>query len=151
MFPQEAKIHHNMGINLKRAGKLADALACYKSAMDLEPDNSVFLYNTGLLYNIQSSHEDAIAVLEKSIETNRENVYAYLALGDAHEKNQSPVQALAVYRQLCDLGVNVHGLTEKIQFLEKKIQEQQGAAEKRAEQERKQQQDQMAKEQDEEL
>jgi tetratricopeptide (TPR) repeat protein len=128
MRPNEAKIHHNMGINLKRAGKLQDALACYKHAMELEPDNSVFLYNTGLLYNIQSSHDDAIAVLEKSIANNRENVYAYLALGDAYEKNQNPKKAKSVYRELASLGVNVHGLAEKLQFLDKKIQEEEAAA-----------------------
>jgi tetratricopeptide (TPR) repeat protein len=132
MRPSEAKIHHNMGINLKRAGKLQDALACYKNAMDLEPDNSVFLYNTGLLYNIQSSHDDAIDVLEKSIKKNSENVYAYLALGDAYEKNQNPKKALAVYKELASLGVNVHGLTEKLQFLEKKLQEDQDAVKKAA-------------------
>ena len=52
--PKEAKLHHLMAINMKRAGNLQDALKCYKNAMDLEPDNSVFLYNTGLLLNIQS-------------------------------------------------------------------------------------------------
>lgn len=51
--PNEARIHHNIGINMKRAGKLEDALSYYKSAMDLEPDNSVFLYNTGVLHNIR--------------------------------------------------------------------------------------------------
>ena len=40
--PNEAKIHHNLGINMKRAGKLEQALGYYKNAMDLEPENSVF-------------------------------------------------------------------------------------------------------------
>jgi len=40
--PNEAKIYHNLGINMKRAGKLDQALRYYKDAMDLEPDNSVF-------------------------------------------------------------------------------------------------------------
>ena len=48
----EPKIFHNMGINMKRSGKLNDALKCYQSAIDLEPDNSIYLYNTGVLYNI---------------------------------------------------------------------------------------------------
>jgi len=55
--------------------------------MDLEPENSVFLYNTGVLYNMNKQYPDAIDVLEKSIENNKENVYAYLALGDALERN----------------------------------------------------------------
>jgi Flp pilus assembly protein TadD len=55
--PNEAKIHHNLGINMKRAGKLDLALGYYKTAMDLEPDNSVYLYNTGVLFNIKSDYD----------------------------------------------------------------------------------------------
>lgn len=75
-----------MGINLKRQGKLEEALKYYKNAMDLQPDNSIFQYNTGVLYNLVCDYSQAVATLERSIENNRENVYAYLALGDALEK-----------------------------------------------------------------
>jgi Flp pilus assembly protein TadD len=44
-----------MGINMKRAGKLEEALNYYKKAIDLEPENSIVLYNTGILYNIKVS------------------------------------------------------------------------------------------------
>jgi len=54
--------------------------------MDLEPDNSVICYNTGVLFNITSNYKEAVDMLEKSIRNNRENVYAYLALGDALER-----------------------------------------------------------------
>ena len=86
--PGEARIYHNLGINMKRAGMLDNALDYYKRAMDLEPDNSVFLYNTSVLYNIKNDHDQAIDVLEKSIQNNKENVYAYLALGDAFEREK---------------------------------------------------------------
>ena len=71
---------------MKRAGKLDQALIHYRTALDLEPDNSVFQYNTGVLFNIKSDYSQAIQMLEKSIENNKENVYAYLALGDAFER-----------------------------------------------------------------
>lgn len=77
----------------------------YKIAMDLEPDNSVFLYNTGVLHNIRSDYNSSIEMLENSIENNRENIYAYLALGDALEKNKDYQKALYVYRDLTSLGV----------------------------------------------
>ena len=75
--------------------------------MDLEPENSVFQYNTGVLYNIKNQYGDAIDVLEQSIENNKENVYAYLALGDALEKNKENKKAMYVYRELASLGINV--------------------------------------------
>ena len=59
-----------MGINIKRAGRLEEALNYYKKAIDLDPDNSVILYNTGILYNIRSEYPEAIAQLEESISKN---------------------------------------------------------------------------------
>lgn len=61
-------------------------MSYYKSAMDLEPDNTVYMYNAGVLYNIQQDYPQSIKMLEKAIECSHENVYAYLALGDAYEK-----------------------------------------------------------------
>ena len=71
---------------MKRAGRLDEALQYYKKAMDLDPDNSLVYYNTGILYNIKSDYSNAVEALNKSIKMNRENVYAYLALGDALER-----------------------------------------------------------------
>lgn len=119
--PKEARIHHNMGINMKRAGKLEDALSYYKNAMNLEPDNSVFQYNTGVLYNLKSDYNESIKLLEQSIENNKENVYAYLALGDAFEKNKELTKAISTYRELMSLNINVQGLQEKIAFLDNQI------------------------------
>lgn len=116
--PKEAKIFHNLGINMKRAGKLEEALAYYKNAMDLEPDNSIFQYNTGVLFNIKSDYNLAVEMLERSLENNRENVYAYLALGDALERQKEIKKAIYVYRDLMSLGITVHGLKEKLSYLE---------------------------------
>jgi len=54
--------------------------------LEIEPTNSVFLYNTGVLANSQGNLDEAVIMLEKSIEMNNENVYSYLALGDVFEK-----------------------------------------------------------------
>ena len=57
MHPNDGRIHHNLGINLKRAGKLEDALNYYKRAIELQPDNPIVLYNTGVLYNIKNDYK----------------------------------------------------------------------------------------------
>ena len=49
---------------------------------------------------------------------NKENVYAYLALGDAFEREKETKKAVYVYRDLLSLGINVHGLREKLETLE---------------------------------
>lgn len=71
---------------MKRQGRLDEALNYYKKAIELDPTNSVILYNQGILYNVRSEYEEATKALEQSIVKNPENVYAYLALGDAYER-----------------------------------------------------------------
>ena len=58
--PNDFRIYQNMGINMKRQGLLDQALFYYKKAIDLEPHNSVILYNIGILFSIRSEYEDAI-------------------------------------------------------------------------------------------
>lgn len=91
--------------------------------MELAPDNSTFQYNTGVLYHIRSDYKLAIETLEKSIDNNRENVYAYLALGDALERQKELKRAIYVYRDLMSLGITVHGLKEKLTYLENQHEE----------------------------
>jgi tetratricopeptide (TPR) repeat protein len=110
-----------MGINLKRAGNLDDALSYYQKAIDLEPANSVILYNMGILHNVRSDYGAAIESLEDSIDKNKDNVYAYLALGDALERQKELERAHKVFADLSGLGVKVHGLKEKITYLESTI------------------------------
>ena len=74
---------------MKRAGRLDEALNFYKKAIELDPANSVILYNTGVLYNIKSEFSESISRLEQSITKNKDNVYAYLALGDAYERSNN--------------------------------------------------------------
>jgi len=84
--PREPRILQNMGINMKRAGKFAEALSFYSTAIELDPANPIVHYNTAILHSIRSEYPAAIIHLEKSIEHGRDNVYAFLALGDALER-----------------------------------------------------------------
>lgn len=102
-----------------------EALDYYKKAIELDPANSVILYNTGILFNIRSEYEEAVKSLELSINKNPENVYAYLALGDAYERQNEIQKALQVFKDLRGLGIKVHGLKEKIQYLEQLLQQNQ--------------------------
>lgn len=45
-------------------------------------------------------------------------MYAYLALGDALERQKEIKKAVYVYRDLMSLGITVHGLKEKLTYLE---------------------------------
>lgn len=116
--PREPRILQNMGINMKRAGKFTDALNYYNSAIDLDPVNPIVHYNTGILHSIRSEYPEAVSHLEKSIKNSKDNVYAYLALGDALERQKEHKRGLGVYKELLGQGTKVHGLKERIQYLE---------------------------------
>ena len=45
-------------------------------------------------------------------------MYAYLALGDALERQKEIKKAIYVYRDLMSLEITVHGLKEKLSYLE---------------------------------
>ena len=53
----------------------------------------MIFYNTGILFNIRSEYDEAVKSLELSINKNAENVYAYLAHGDAYERQSELVKA----------------------------------------------------------
>jgi Flp pilus assembly protein TadD len=39
----------------------------YRRAIELDPSNSVILYNIGILFNIRSEYDEAVKTLEMSI------------------------------------------------------------------------------------
>ena len=49
-------------------------------------------------------------MLEKSIDLNKDNVFAYLALGDALERSDQIQKAINVFKELQSRDVTVHGL-----------------------------------------
>ena len=59
---------------MKRQGRLDEALDFYNRAIELDPANSVILYNTGVLLNICSEFEQAVSTLQASIRNNPNNV-----------------------------------------------------------------------------
>jgi len=99
---------------MKRAGKFNEALNYYNCAIDLDPVNPIVHYNTGILHSIRSEYPEAIGHLEKSINNSQDNVYAYLALGDALERQKEHKKALTVYKELLSLNTKVHGLKERL-------------------------------------
>ena len=76
----------------------------YKTAITLDPENSLVFYNAGILYNILSDYQSGADALSTSIKINKHNTYAYLALGDALERSKDLNRAVAVYKELSESG-----------------------------------------------
>ena len=61
-------------------------------------------YNAGILYNILSDYQSGADALATSIKINKQNTYAYLALGDALERSKDLQRAVMVYKELNESG-----------------------------------------------
>jgi pentatricopeptide repeat protein len=56
---------------------------------------------------LKSEYNNSITLLEKSIDNNKDNIYAYIALGDIFERQKDIKKAIYVYRDLMSLGFKV--------------------------------------------
>lgn len=73
----------DVAADLTEKGEYAAAIAAWKKAMELDPDDSKARYNFGLSLDHQGQLEEAIAQYRKSVDINPQNAAAYTNLGIA--------------------------------------------------------------------
>ena len=59
--------HYNLGTLLANSSQTPDALAEYQKAIDLAPENTLFLEHLGVLQVMNNQPEQGIALLQKAI------------------------------------------------------------------------------------
>ena len=80
---REASYHNNLGIILREAGRLEEALTSYRSAIELRPDYAEAYCNLGIALKELGRAEEAVPPLEKAIELAPDFGGAYSSLGNA--------------------------------------------------------------------
>ena len=80
--PTLAGPYYNMGIILKRNGRIEEAIDSYKKAISLKPDYVQVYNNLGVLYKDNEKYEDAIEMFTKAkeLQPDHQNSYYNLAL-----------------------------------------------------------------------
>ena len=80
--PSLAGPYYNMGIILKRLGRIEEAVECYKKAILLKPDYVQAYNNLGIVYKDRKQYESAIEMFTKAteIQPDHQNSYYNLAL-----------------------------------------------------------------------
>jgi Tfp pilus assembly protein PilF len=98
--PKYAQAHYILGIALASKGKLDEAIACFRKAIDLEPTNRALHDNLGKALSENGQVDEAIVCFRKVIDLDPKNAKAHYNLGHAlcHGKGQLH-EALACYRQ----------------------------------------------------
>ena len=79
--PSLAGPYYNMGIILKRNGRVEEAIDNYKKAISLKPDYVQAYNNLGVLYKDNKKYENAIKMFTKAreIQPDHQNSYYNLA------------------------------------------------------------------------
>lgn len=84
--PEEAAYRNNLGVILREAGQLEEAVSAYREAIELQPDYTEAHGNLGVALKDLGRAEEALAPLERAIELSPDFAGAHSNLGNAlHE------------------------------------------------------------------
>ena len=95
--PQDARPHLELGAHHDKAGRTADAEACYRRAVQLDPRNAAALSSLGLLLARTERRDEAERRLRAAVAADPDLPHLHLALGDFLALDRPPAAA-EVYR-----------------------------------------------------
>ena len=102
--PTLAGPYYNMGIILKRNGRVEEAIDSYKKAISLKPDYVQAYNNLGAIYKASEKYENAIQMFTKAkqIQPDHQNSYYNLAL--IKKEQGLGEEAIVLFLKLLDLN-----------------------------------------------
>jgi tetratricopeptide (TPR) repeat protein len=96
--------YHDLGNSLQESGRLDEAVAAYKKAIELNPNFSWSYHSLGDVLLKLEKWEEAVAAYKKAVELNPDFSWSYHNLGDALLKLRQWEEAAAAYR--CEIALN---------------------------------------------
>src|SRR5207249_3782361 len=100
-----AEAHSNLGNAFKDQGKLDDAVACCRRALELRPDYAEARYNLGIAFGDQGKLDDAVACYRRALQLKPELVRAHssLLMTLTFSAQSTPATLLAEHRRWAEL------------------------------------------------
>jgi len=105
-----------------KEGDLAEALALFKNAADVNPKDARHFYNIGYVYFQQDNFKETEPALKKAISVNPEHAPSYMLLGWLYEKQGFLNKASQQYKKILRLPENVASestRSDALRFLKK--------------------------------
>jgi Flp pilus assembly protein TadD len=96
--PDDAEVHHNLGIYYGRLGEYERAGMELQTALKLDPENAKARYNLGNVHDRQGSYGEAEAEYRAAVEINPGFAEAHGGLGALYERQGLYSEAEAEYR-----------------------------------------------------
>ena len=104
--PESPEIINSMGTCYLALGDTNQAIATYKSVLDIDPNNAPAYFNIGSVYQIKQEHKIAIEYFEKAVALDEDDERFLAALAMSEIKIQDYACALKHYKQLSVLCPN---------------------------------------------
>ena len=102
--PKLAGPYYNMGIILKRNGRVEEAIDSYNQAISLKPDYVQAYNNLGVLYKDRGKYENAITMFTKVKELRPDHQNSYYNLALIKKEQGSPEEAIELFLKVLDLN-----------------------------------------------
>ncbi len=91
------------GLDLRKQGKVSEAIAIYQKALEIYPNNALAYVNLGNALSEQGKLDEAIAAYNKALNINPKSAIAYWGLGNALSKQEKLDEAIAAYRKVINI------------------------------------------------
>jgi tetratricopeptide (TPR) repeat protein len=98
-----AESHSNRGIALRAQGRIAEAIAAFRQAVQLQPDVALFNFNLGAILHECRKFDDAISAYREAIRVKPDYAEAYANLGAALRSQGRTEEAVTAQRQAIKL------------------------------------------------
>ena len=108
--PDYAAAHNNLGNAWQDQGQLAEAIACYRRALQFRPEVAEAHNNLGLALKHLGETAEAIACYRRALELRPDNVTALNNLGVALQEEGEIEPAIAAYRRALQLKPRTAGI-----------------------------------------
>jgi superkiller protein 3 len=96
--------HTNLGSSLQGQGKLEEAIACYRRAIEIDPENAPAHTNLGSWLRDHGKLDESIACYRRAIEIDPEDATAHYNLGISLGVQGMHDEAIACYRRAIEIN-----------------------------------------------
>ena len=104
--PDNAEIHHALGLLFSELGQAEDALGSYRRAIELQPDCADFHFNSGNAHYALSQTADAKSAFQRATELDPGLAAAHFNLGQVAQDEGDFLTAAQAYKRAVDLDGN---------------------------------------------
>ena len=111
--------YYNMGIILKRNGRIEEAIANYKKAISLKSDYVQAYNNLGAIYKNNEEYENAVKMFTKATEIQPDHQNSYYNLALIKKEQGSTEEAVEFFLKVLDINPEHNGTKYNLTVAEK--------------------------------